>query len=306
MNDISILKTEERNEQSTNIDTLSIENILKMINDEDSTVANAVEQVIPKITEAVDTISESLKKGGRIIYVGAGTSGRIGIMDSVECPPTFSTPPELVQAVIAGGDNAFIEAVEGAEDDMELAVIELIKRKLCSLDIVIGITASGRTPFVISALNYAQSIDAKTISLSSNKNSLISDYAKISIEVDTGPEILTGSTRMKAATAHKLILNMITTATMIKNGKVYENLMIDLHASNHKLKERAKNILMTITDITKQDAEKYLEKTKYDVKSALVMIKTGVSFEKANYFIDRADGLVKTAIDLVNRNQPSL
>src|SRR5690625_82890 len=300
MNDISILKTEERNEQSTNIDTLSIENILKMINDEDSTVANAVEQVIPKITEAVDTISESLKKGGRIIYVGAGTSGRIGIMDSVECPPTFSTPPELVQAVIAGGDNAFIEAVEGAEDDMELAVIELIKRKLCSLDIVIGITASGRTPFVISALNYAQSIDAKTISLSSNKNSLISDYAKISIEVDTGPEILTGSTRMKAATAHKLILNMITTATMIKNGKVYENLMIDLHESNHKLKERAKNILMTITDITKQDAEKYLEKTKYDVKSALVMIKTGVSFEKANYFIDRADGLVKTAIDLVN------
>ncbi|OCA85992.1 N-acetylmuramic acid 6-phosphate etherase [Bacillus sp. FJAT-27225] len=298
MNKISTLTTETRNMNSINLDNMSTGEILHLINREDMTVANSVQKVLPEIETTVTAVYNSLKQGGKLFYVGAGTSGRIGILDAVECPPTFSTPPDLVQAVMAGGIKAIEKAVEGAEDDEQLAVKDLEERNVTELDVVVGIAASGRTPYVIGALKYAKSIGATTVSLSCNENSDISQYADVIIEVITGPEILTGSTRMKAATAHKLILNMITTTSMIKIGKVYENLMIDLKVSNYKLKERAKNILSAITDIQYQKAEEVLEKTNYEIKPAIVMIKTGVTLQDAKVYIEQANGYVRKAIDI--------
>lgn len=298
MNNLSKLTTEMRNEGSMNIDSMSTFEILATINNEDMTVAHSVQKVLPEVSKTVDVVCRSIRLGGRLFYVGAGTSGRLGILDAVECPPTFSTHPDVVQAVMAGGLPAIEKAVEGAEDDQELGANDLAARHLTKLDVVIGIAASGRTPYVIGALKYARSIGAATVSLCSNEESEISAYADISIEVVTGPEVITGSTRMKAATAHKLILNMITTATMIKVGKVYENLMVDLKVSNHKLMERAKNIVTTITGVSYSTAEQTLEKTQYQVKPAIVMIKTGVSFAEANTLLEEADGFVRQAIDL--------
>lgn len=296
MNNISKLRTEARNQSSTNIDQLATDEILRVINNEDLLVAQKVQEVIPSIQEAVDAIYASLKNGGRLFYVGAGTSGRIGILDAVECPPTFSTPPHLVQALIAGGMGAIEKAVEGAEDDESQGVKDLQERQLTSEDIVMGIAASGRTPYVIGALKYANEIGANTVSLTSNIGSEISQHANIQIEVETGPEVLTGSTRMKAATAHKIILNMITTTTMIKMGKVYENLMVDVKATNQKLRERAQNILATITSVTKEQAESFLEKSDYQVKPAIIMIETGVDFAEAKEYLQEADGFVREAI----------
>ncbi len=301
MSNISILTTEMRNENSTNIDNMSTIEILKTINDEDMSVAKRVQEVLPEIEATVDTVYQSLKPGGKLFYVGAGTSGRIGILDAVECPPTYSTPPDLIQAVMAGGLKAFSKAVEGAEDDPELGAKDLEERKLTELDVVIGIAASGRTPYVAGALQYAKQIGAKTVSLTSNKNSVISQYADINIEVVTGPEVVTGSTRMKAATAHKLIVNMITTATMIKMGKVYENLMVDLKVSNVKLKERAINIVSTITGVSYSKSEETLEITKFEVKPAIVMIKTGITLQQAKRYIEEADGFVRIAIELAKK-----
>ncbi|RIW34231.1 N-acetylmuramic acid 6-phosphate etherase [Bacillus salacetis] len=296
MNNISTLTTEKRNINSKNIDSMQTDEILQMINREDMTVAKSVQKVLPEIESTVSAVCNSLKQGGKLFYVGAGTSGRIGILDAVECPPTFSTPPDLIQAVMAGGINAIEKAVEGAEDDEQLAIIDLEEREVTDLDVVVGIAASGRTPYVMGALKYAKSIGATTVSLSSNKNSDISKIADINIEVITGPEVLTGSTRMKAATAHKLILNMITTTSMIKIGKVYENLMVDVKVSNHKLKERAKNIISTITGVHYKVAEEILEKTNYEVKPAIVMIKTGVTLQAAKEYIKQANGFVRKAI----------
>ncbi|WP_217589349.1 N-acetylmuramic acid 6-phosphate etherase [Lentibacillus saliphilus] len=301
MNKLSTLTTEMRNSNSSNIDTKSTMEILKVINAEDMTVAQSVQAVLPQIGDVVEAVYESLKQGGRLFYVGAGTSGRIGILDAVECPPTFSTTPDVVQAVMAGGTQAFIEAVEGAEDDEGLGAKDLEERGLTELDVVIGIAASGRTPYVIGSLNYARQLGAKTVSLSSNTGSEISKCADISIEVMTGPEVLTGSTRMKAATAHKMILNMVTTASMIKIGKVYENLMVDLKVSNQKLKERAKNIVATITHISYFEAEHILERSNYEVKPAIVMIKTGVPYKQAVAVIDEAKGFVRQAIELAEK-----
>lgn len=298
MKSITMLTTEMRNKKSTNIDNMSVRDILNVINNEDMRVAQKVREVLPEIEKAVDLVYQALKQGGKLFYVGAGTSGRIGVLDAVECPPTFSTPPDLVQAVIAGGSGAFIKAVEGAEDDEALGAKDLAGRQLTELDVVVGIAASGRTPYVVGALKYAKQTGAKTISLSSNENALISQYADVKIEVVTGPEVLTGSTRMKAATAHKLILNMMTTTTMIKVGKVYENLMVDLKVSNKKLIDRAKNIVSTITDVSYEKAGEILKKTNYEVKPAIVMIKTGVTLQEAKRYIDRADGFVRQAIEL--------
>ncbi|SHG46871.1 N-acetylmuramic acid 6-phosphate etherase [Ornithinibacillus halophilus] len=298
MNKLSTLTTEMRNEKSVAIDSMSTIDILKTINEEDMTVAQSVQQVLSEIEKTVEVIYEQLKQGGRLFYVGAGTSGRIGIMDAVECPPTYSTSPEVVQAVMAGGTKAIEKAVEGAEDSEELGANDLKERNLTELDVVIGIAASGRTPYVVGALQYANKIGASTVSLTSNTNSIISKHADIKIEVVTGPEVLTGSTRMKAATAHKMILNMITTTSMIKIGKVYENLMVDLKVSNLKLKERAKSIVSTITGSTYDIAEQTLECTNYEVKPAIVMIKTGITLEEAKYYIKEADGFVRQAIEL--------
>ncbi|MEN1967384.1 N-acetylmuramic acid 6-phosphate etherase [Lentibacillus sp. N15] len=303
MNKLSTLTTEMRNQHSMNIDNMSTMDILTTINREDMIVAKKVHDVLPEIETAVDMIYHAFKQGGTLIYVGAGTSGRIGVLDAVECPPTFSTPPEMVQAVMAGGSGAFVKAAEGAEDDPCLGAKDLQDRQLTKQDVVVGIAASGRTPYVAGAMKYAQEIGAKTIGLSSNKNAAISQYADIKIEVVTGPEILTGSTRMKAATAHKLILNMITTTSMIKIGKVYENLMVDLKVSNNKLKERAKSIVSSITGVSSEESEDILETTDYKVKPAIVMIKTGVTHLAAKKYIDQANGFVRQAIELAKQSE---
>ncbi|PAV30973.1 N-acetylmuramic acid 6-phosphate etherase [Virgibacillus profundi] len=303
MNKIAALTTEMRNETSKNIDNMDTLDILTTINREDITVAQSVQAVIPQIKETVDKVHQAFKQGGRLFYIGAGTSGRIGVLDAVECPPTYSTPPDLVQAVIAGGNDAFVKAVEGAEDNEQLGANDLEGRNVTELDVVVGIAASGRTPYVVGALKYANEIGASTVSLSSNENAIISQHAGINIEVLTGPEVLTGSTRMKAATAHKLILNMITTTSMIKAGKVYENLMVDVKASNHKLKERAKSIVSTITEVTFEKAEEALRITNFEVKPAIVMLKTGIEVQHAKKYLNEANGLVRKAIELANKGE---
>jgi N-acetylmuramic acid 6-phosphate etherase len=295
---ISTLTTEQRNPLSHKIDQLSTREILEIINDEDRKVAEAVKKAHSQIERAIDSVYQSLRNGGRLYYIGAGTSGRLGIIDASECPPTFSTSPDLVQAIIAGGEQAILVAVEGAEDEADQGANDLKENGFHSSDIVIGITASGRTPYVVGALKYAQQIGATSIALSCNHDAVVSKYADHKIEVIVGPEVLTGSTRMKAATAHKMILNMISTTTMIKLGKVYENLMVDVHASNQKLIERSRNIVMMITKATYQEAAEILDKTNQEVKPAIVMIEAKVSFEVAKQAIDKADGFVRKAIEL--------
>lgn len=300
MEKLSLLTTERSNPKTSRLDEMSIADILKTMNEEDQTVAIAVRQVIPQIEKAVEKVAEAFKNGGRLLYVGAGTSGRVGVMDAVECPPTFGTSPELVQAVLAGGEGAMYVAVEGAEDDEVLGAKDMEALNINEKDVVIGIAASGRTPYVKGALVYAKSCGATTVSLSNNENSLISNYADIPIEVITGPEILTGSTRLRAATSHKLILNMISTTAMVKNGKVYQNLMVDLNASNFKLRERAKKMVCTITEMDEEKAEAVLEETDYNVKLAIVMILAEVDKERAQKLIAAADGFVGKAVKLAS------
>jgi N-acetylmuramic acid 6-phosphate etherase len=296
---LNLLTTERRNPHTMQIDKASTLDILKLINQEDQKVALAVQDVLPDVEVAVEYAYESLKHGGRLIYIGAGTSGRLGVLDAVECPPTFSTAPEMVQGLMAGGEKAFVKAVEGAEDKEELGEQDLKDIGLTSKDTVIGIAASGRTPYVIGALRYARSIGAKTVALSCNEQARISQVADHSIEVVVGPEVLTGSTRMKAGTAHKMILNMISTTVMIRLGKVYENLMVDVNISNYKLKERAINIIRTVTGVSYQQARETLELANHEVKTAIVMIEAGVTYEKATELLKRADGYVRQAISMV-------
>ncbi|QOR67040.1 N-acetylmuramic acid 6-phosphate etherase [Cytobacillus suaedae] len=296
--DLSKLTTELRNDDSMKIDQSSTLEVLQLINKEDRVVADAVQLALPQIAKAVDAIYQSLKNGGRLFYVGAGTSGRLGVIDAAECPPTFSTDPDLVQAIIAGGEKALLVAVEGAEDDEELGVADLKKQSFSSKDVIVGIAASGRTPYVIGALQFAKGLGAETISLSCNLDSEISKIVNHPIEVITGAEVVTGSTRLKAATAQKMVLNMLSTTVMIKLGKVYENLMVDVKASNQKLIERAKNIVMTVTKADEEMACEILEKTNYEVKPAIVMINADVTYEEANRAIDLADGMVRKAINI--------
>lgn len=268
MLDISKISTEKRNENTKNIDIASTKQILQMINDEDKTVAFAVEKAIDQITVVVDIVSDVFRQGGRLIYIGAGTSGRLGVLDASECPPTFGVPNKMVTGIIAGGDKALRTPIEGVEDSKEQARKDLQKTKLTEHDIVIGIAASGRTPYVIGGIEYAKSIGAKTACITTSENSEIAKVADHPIEAITGAEPLTGSTRMKSGTAQKLILNMITTASMVKLGKVYENLMIDVAMSNNKLISRATNIVMEVTGCSQEVAEAYL--TRYNsVKYAI-------------------------------------
>lgn len=292
------LTTEGYHPDTTNLDLMSTIEIVKLMNEEDKKVPLAIAKVLPEIEQAVTAVVDALKNGGRLFYVGAGTSGRIGLLDAVECPPTFSTSPKLVQAILAGGADAVMIAIEGAEDDLSLGELELQKQQLTNRDVVIGIAASGRTPFVKGALNYAQQLGAKTISLVSNAHSIISKHADIAIEVITGPEILTGSTRLKAATAHKQILNMITTTTMIKLGKVYKNLMVDVHASNFKLRERAKQIVCEVTGVSYSQAESVLEQNNYQVKLAIVVLLTNTTIEEATELLAQSEGHVRRAVSL--------
>lgn len=296
---LTSLTTESRNQQTLQIDTANTKDILKMMNDEDQKVALAVQDVLADVEVAVQFTYESFKKGGRLIYVGAGTSGRLGVLDAVECPPTFGTDFNMVQGLMAGGEKAFVKAVEGAEDRDELGEEDLKHIQLTANDTVIGIAASGRTPYVIGALKYAREIGAKTVALSCNENALISKEADHCIEVIVGPEVLTGSTRLKAATAHKMILNMISTSSMIQLGKAYENLMVDVSISNHKLKERAINIISKITSASYDQSKLTLESAHNEVKALIVMIKLDTTYAEATKLLNEADGYVRKAIELV-------
>lgn len=265
----SDLTTEQRNSASMNIDKCSTLEMLKIINDEDKKVAFAVEKVLPSIANAVEVIAEKLSAGGRLFYIGAGTSGRLGVLDASECPPTFGTIPEKIQGIIAGGKVALVSAVEGAEDDKQAAVADIMVKKVNTADILVGIAASGRTPYVLSAVEYAKKIGVSTVGISCVKNSELAKIVDIEITPVTGAEVITGSTRMKAGTATKMILNMLTTGAMIKLGKVYENLMVDVQATNEKLRDRARRIVMTATGYSEIEALNILEKCGGSAKNAI-------------------------------------
>lgn len=289
--DLTNLTTENQNPQSRNIDELETLDMLKIINDEDKKVAFAVEKILPQIADAVDIVAEKLSNGGRLFYLGAGTSGRLGVLDASECPPTYGVDFELVQGVMAGGNDAIFKAKEGAEDNLNLAEKDLKARNFKSLDVLVGIAASGRTPYVIGGIKYAKSVGAKTIALSCVQNSIIGEIADISLNPVTGAEIITGSTRMKAGTAQKMVLNMLSTAVMIKLGKVYGNLMVDLKATNKKLEERAINIVMEVSGKSRADAVNALEKSNGEAKLAIFLLITGLSVEDGKNALKSAKNL---------------
>ncbi len=290
------LNTETDNPKSRNIDQLSTCEVLAIINAEDARVAPAVQAAQPQVARAVDTIVDTMRRGGRLFYVGAGTSGRLGILDAAECVPTFSAPPDLIQGVIAGGARAVTQAVEGAEDDPAQARLDLQARGLNGEDVVCGIAASGRTPYVLGALKYAGELGARTIAIACNPGSPIGLLADISISVELGPEVISGSTRMKAGSAQKMILNMLSTATMIRLGKVYGNLMVDVKVTNQKLAERATRLVQQLTGVDDTDARHLLALSDYEVKTAVVMQRQGVGVEEARLMLDIAGGKLREVI----------
>lgn len=291
------LTTEKRNEDTLNLDKLSIIETVTKMNQEDEKVIAAIEKKKESIATVIEQVVKSLKNGGRLFYFGAGTSGRLGILDAAECVPTFSTDPELVQGIIAGGESAMTVAVEGAEDSTTLAEEDFRERGLTDKDIVIGISASGRTPYVIGGLKYAAEVGATTASISCNENAEISTFASFPIEVTAGPEILTGSTRLKSGTLQKLILNMISTISMVHLGKVYGNLMVDVKPTNEKLVERAKNIIVEATGCTKEEATHYFEDSDEQVKLAIIRILTKTSKEEGLALLEANDGFIRKAVD---------
>ena len=295
--DLGQLNTEAIDSRFSKIDTLSTVDLLKLFNDSDKSVAEEVEKVLPKVAKAITEITKRMESGGRLIYVGAGTSGRLGVLDASECIPTFSLEDGLVIGIIAGGDTALRTGIEGAEDIPEGAIEDLNKMNLSKKDSLVGIAASGRTPYVIGALKYAKEIGAASIALSCNLNSELSKYADIAIEVDTGAEILAGSTRLKAGTAQKLVLNMISTVSMIKLGKTYGNLMVDLQVSNIKLRDRAMRIIQAATSCDFKRAQEALQESKDQVKVAIVMILLDTSAEKALELLKASGSRVRAALD---------
>lgn len=288
--------TEQRNEFSENIDKLSTYEMVKIINEEDKKVAYAVEKELINISNAIDIIYENVLQGGRLIYMGAGTSGRLGILDASECPPTFGVDSSMVHGLIAGGYEAVFKSKEGAEDDKRLGVKDLESINFSSKDVLVGIAASGRTPYVIGGLQYANEIGSPTISLTCNPNSEMTMISKVAISPVTGAEVVTGSTRMKAGTAQKMVLNMLSTGLMIKLGKVYGNLMVDVQTNNAKLIERAKNIIVEATSVSKEEASKYLESNDNNVKLAILLIKTGLTKEEGIKLLIENNGYLAKAI----------
>lgn len=297
ISELERLVSEGRNPRSMDIDLLPTIDVLREINEEDKGVPAAVEKVIPEIAKAVDEIVKAFQKGARLVYIGAGTSGRLGVLDASECPPTFSVPEGMVVGLIAGGTHALQHAVEGAEDDPDQGGRDLADIGLTADDVVVGIAVSGRTPYVIGALNYAKGIGAKTVALSCNPVSVIAAIADIAISPVVGPEILTGSTRLKSGTAQKLVLNMLTTASMIRIGKTYQNLMVDVHASNQKLVARAARIVMQATGCEPEEARHVLGLTGNDVKLAILIQITGMDVEAARTALDNAGGFLRKAIN---------
>ena len=288
--------TEARNPATTRLDELTPAELLRVMNDEDHKVADAVAAALPQITAVVETAIERLKRGGRIIYLGAGTSGRLGVLDAAEIPPTFSAPPQQVVGLLAGGQGAMFKAVEGAEDSAELGVADLAAVEVGPDDIVIGIAASGRTPYVIGGLDAARAAGAATASNACNADAEVSRHADVAIELINGPEVLTGSTRLKAGTSQKLTLNMISTATMVGLGKVYGNLMVDVAPTNAKLRERAVRIVRAATDCPEDAARAALEASGGHAKTAIVMILLGVDADQARERLEASDGFVRAAV----------
>jgi N-acetylmuramic acid 6-phosphate etherase len=291
------LTTEARNPASERRDSLTPLELVRLINAEDAKCAQAVAEAAEPIAQAIEAIANRLSHGGRLIYLGAGTSGRLGILDAAECPPTFRSEPSQVLGIIAGGPGAMLKAVEGAEDSPELAADDLRKVDLCSHDVLVGIATSGRTPYVIGALDYARSQGALTIGLACNKDALLSSRADISIIPVVGPEVLSGSTRMKAGTATKMVLNMLSTGAMVRMGKTYGNLMVDLNATNTKLTERAKRIVSTVADITKDEAAELLNRCGGEVKTAIVSYRLDLSPEQARSKLQAAKGHLRQALE---------
>lgn len=297
--EISALTTEQRNPHSMDIDARTTEEILKIINEEDKTVPLAVEKELPYITQAVELIAKAFKSGGRLLYFGAGTSGRLGVVDASECPPTFGTPFGMIEGYIAGGKEAMFRAQEGAEDHEENGAKDILKANVTSKDIVCGIAASRRTPYVIGAIKKAKELGAATLYITCNpRENFNIQEVDVAICPYVGPEVIMGSTRMKSGTAQKLVLNMLTTTAMIRMGKVYENMMIDLQMTNKKLVERSKRIVMTITGVGYEEASKFLEQAGGHVKTALVMIKANVDVDEAKKRLMVADGFVRKAIEI--------
>ena len=297
MSELSGLISEERNPDTMDIDLMSTSDILLTINREDRSVADAVGRVIPDVARAVDAIVSTFERGGRLVYVGAGTSGRLGVLDASECPPTFGVPYGMVVGLIAGGPDALMHAAEGAEDSISQGAADLDGIGFSGRDIVVGIAVSGRTPYVIGALEHAKLLGAVTISLTCNPASTIAAMADIAVSPVVGPEVLTGSTRLKSGTAQKLVLNMLTTASMIRIGKSYQNLMVDLVASNHKLLARAVRIVMQATDCSEDEAERALETTGNDVKLAILVLLTGDSVTDARAALGASGGFLRRAIE---------
>lgn len=295
--DLSKMVTESRNTASQHIDTLSTLDMLKVINDEDKKVALAVEQALPDIARAVDVIAAAFQKGGRLIYSGAGTSGRLGILDASECPPTYGSKPEQVVGLIAGGHQAIFKAVENAEDNRELGADDLKALNFNQHDVLVGIAASGRTPYVLGAMSYAKSVGATAACISCNPQSAMTELADISITPIVGPEVVTGSSRMKAGTAQKLVLNMLTSGAMIRIGKVYGNLMVDVEATNAKLVERQKKIVMEATECSREEAENALVACNGHCKTAIVMILAQLSAEEAKSLLVNNNGFIRKAIE---------
>lgn len=297
LNELNTILSESRNADTLNIDLLSTDAILQKINQEDQKVALAIKPALGNIGIAVDMIVEAFTNKGRLIYLGAGTSGRLGILDAVECVPTFSVAKDMVIGIIAGGEKAIKDAVEGAEDNQQAAIEDLKAIHFNAKDVLVGIAASGRTPYVISALKYAQQIGAKSVAVSCNPNSPIGKEADVDICAAVGAEILTGSTRMKSGTAQKLILNMLSTASMIKIGKTYQNLMVDVNASNEKLYARALLIVMQATDCDEKTASDALQSAGNEAKVAIMMILTGANTSEAVSLLKQHDGFLRKAVE---------
>ena len=293
---LSTLITEQRNPNSMYVDSLSALEIVQLMNKEDKQVPLAIEKCLPQIAQAVECIVAAFQQGGRLVYIGAGTSGRLGVLDASECPPTFGVSPEMVKGIIAGGERALRHPIEGAEDSKTHAVVDLQTIQFSSKDVLVGIAASGRTPYVIGALEYAKSLGSVTVSIASNPNSAMANIVDIAIDTVVGPEVLTGSSRLKSGTAQKLVLNMLTTASMILMGKCYQNLMVDVQASNEKLKARAIHIVMQATDCDKALAEETLKQADQNAKLAIMMILSGLDRAQAEALLEKHQGKLQLAL----------
>lgn len=290
------LTTEARNEATKKIDQVSTLEMVTLINQEDQKVAQAIEKVLPQIAAAIDAAAERFKKGGRLIYCGAGTSGRLGALDAIELTPTYSVSPERAFGILAGGEKAMYQAIEGAEDSKELAIEDLTQHQLTARDVVIAIAASGRTPYAVSAIKYGKKVGALTISVTCNNQSPMNQLAEIGIAPIVGPEVITGSTRMKAGSAQKMVLNMFSTGIMVKVGNIYQNLMVNVQPTNEKLIQRATNIIKEAAEIEESQAKEYLEAAQLEVAPAIVMAKAHVDFQKAKQLLAEHDGRISEVL----------